>query len=185
MKFFRKIITVILVGFLFSCSSNLDFEQVNQIEAEPVFNISLGFFNISPTDFSGVGVSPVPSVNEDIEYRIFENQLLSDNLNRLEYTIGITNTFNRAFVFSFRFLDENGGDTFISESYSVDANSAISEEILIYDKNSLNNNIRQTKSLRLELSFEDPSEPLSPSTTGTFQFKSSTTVYLKTSINNQ
>jgi hypothetical protein len=185
MKFLNKFFLITFLGFVFSCSNNLDFDQVQEIETAPVFNISLGFFNITSNGFAGAGSAPLPSVNEDIEYRIFENQLLRDNLVRLEYNINITNTFNRSFTFSFRFLDENGDTTFLSDSYIIDANSASFEEILIHDKELLNNNIKETTRLRLELSLEDKSVPLSAGSAGTFSFKSSTIVYLETSINNE
>ena len=76
----KNLLILFLINFI-SCSSNLDFEQALEIETTPIFNISLGFFKITSDGFTSNNASPITSVNEDIEYRIFENQILRDNIN--------------------------------------------------------------------------------------------------------
>lgn len=186
MKLPKKIILIAFSAIFLSCLSNLDFEQVKEIETTPVFNISLGFFNISSDGFASNNSAPITSISEDIEYRIFENQILRDNLIRQEYNINVVNTFNRSFILSVSFLDENGTDTFTSVSYTIAANDTdFKEKVIINDIATSNSVVKNTTILRLKLSLEDESNPISATSAGTFNFKSSTTVYLGTSINNE
>lgn len=182
----KKILLITFFINYFSCTSNLDFEQVEVIETTPIYNVSLGFFNITSNGFSGPDNIPVTSVSSDIEYRIFENTLLRDNLKKQEYAIEITNLFNRAFEIEISFLDFDGNNTFSSFTYTVNANDRdFKEKIIIDDIDTRNSNVKNTTTLRLKISLEDESIPLNEANSGSFNFKSSTTLYLGTSINHQ
>lgn len=185
----KKLLLIVLLVNYFSCSSNLDFDQVQQIETTPIFNISLGFFSVTSPGFSGVSSissAPITSITEDIEYRIFENSILRNNLAKQEYSIEIANTFNRAFEIEISFLDSDGNNTYKSYSYTVNAlDTNFREIIAINDIDDEYSNVKNTTTLRIEISLEDKSTPLNPASTGSFNFKSYTTLYLKTSINNQ
>jgi hypothetical protein len=185
MKLPNKIILIAFLGILFSCSSNLDFDQVQDLETTPVYNIPLGYFTISSNGFISDAATPIVSVSEIIEYRIFDNSLLRDNLVRQNFSIEIINTFNRAFIISIGFLDENDNQTFPSSSYTVNANQQdFKEQIVIDNIDTNNSNVKNTKKLSLTINLEDQSTPLRASN-GFFNFKSSTTVYLKTSIKDE
>lgn len=176
----KNLLILFLINFI-SCSSNLDFEQALEIETTPIFNISLGFFKITSDGFTSNNASPITSVNEDIEYRIFENQILRDNITKQEYDIEINNTFNREFNITIAFLDFEENNTFNPVSYTVNANDTNFKETIVIDNiDSVNSNVKNTTTLRLTISLKDETRPLNQGSSGVFNFKSSTTVYLAT-----
>lgn len=189
MKLPNKLILIAFLGVFFSCSSNLDFEQVENIETLPVLNVPLRYFTVSAEgfteDFGTISASNI-SVNEDIEYRIYENQILRDNIIRQDFDIEIINTFNRAFTISISFLDENESETFTTVLYRVSENQQnFKEKIIIDNIKDVNSSVKNTQKLRLTINLEDPTVPLTRSDFGSFNFKSSTTLFLRTAINTE
>lgn len=185
MKHLNKIILITFLGIFFSCSSNLDLDQVQDLETTPVFNIPLGFFSISFQGFINTLDEPIVSVSEIIEYRIFDFSLLRDNLVRQDYDIEINNSFKRAFVITIGFLDENDSQTFPSSSFRINANQQnFKEKIVIENTDTTNSNVKNTNKLSLTIRLEDTSMSLGISN-GALNFKSSTTLYLRTSIKDE
>ena len=189
MKLPSKLILIAFLSAFFSCSSNLDFEQVKNIETSPVLNVPLGYFTISAEgfteNFGTISASNI-SVNEDIEYRIYENQILRDNITRQDFDIEIVNTFNRAFTITISFLDQNERETFPTVLYRVGENEQnFREKIIIDNINDANSGVKNTQKLRLNIDLEDNTTPLNSSDLGSFNFKSSTTLFLRTSINTE
>lgn len=182
----KKILLIALLFNYFSCSSNLDFDQVQVIETTPVFNVSLGYFNITSDGFKTISSVPLTTLSNDIEYRIFENQLLKNNIEKQEYIIDIANSFNRAFEVEIGFLDIKGNNTYKPHSFTVEALDTNFKEIISIDNiDAENSSVKNTTTLRLNIGFKDKTTPFDITSAGAFNFKSSTTLYLRTSINNQ
>ncbi|MDB2385691.1 hypothetical protein N9V96_04390, partial [Polaribacter sp.] len=147
------------------------------------YTLSLGYFTLFSSDFVSPNGTPIVAATENIEYRIFDNQVLKENLIRQDFDIEITNTFNRSFEISLNFLDNNRNNTYQQIRYVVPANTQNFKESIVIDNiNTSNSRIKDTERITVSISLEDASVPLGPDTVGAFNFQSSTTIYLKTSI---
>lgn len=106
-NFTHRIGKILFSSILFlSCSSNLDFDQVNDFKIEPVFVANVAHFNIKaneiPDDGSGHQLPP------DVEdFDVFKNKFLNDNLTKAELNFELENTINRAFKVEIQFIDAN------------------------------------------------------------------------------
>ena len=101
-----------LLGMLFltivssSCSSNLDFNQVNDLQLEPAYIANLAHFDIPAKEFVAGGIEQsviyaVPTVD------VFNNAFFRDNLVRADFDFKINNTINRAYTLDITLLDIN------------------------------------------------------------------------------
>lgn len=97
---------LLLVIVCFSCASDLDFNQVNDVKLEPVFVSNLASFEIPAKDFVTGGVEQnviyaVPTVD------IFNDSFFRNNLVKAGLDFEINNTINRAYTLEITFLDVN------------------------------------------------------------------------------
>lgn len=101
-------ISVILctVVLFLSCSSDLNFDQVNDFKIEPVFVANVAHFNIAADQIEDDGTGHV--LPPDVEgFDVFKNKFLNDNLIKAELNFEIENTFNRALKVEITFIDAN------------------------------------------------------------------------------
>lgn len=96
---------VFLAFFSFSCSSNLDFDQVNDFKSEPVIVANLATFDVAANQFVEGGVEQIVS-GDLMSFDIFNESFLNTNLNRVDFFFEIDNTINRAFKMDLYFLDD-------------------------------------------------------------------------------
>lgn len=97
---------LLLVIVCFSCASDLDFNQVNDVKLEPVFVSNLASFEIPAKDFVAGGVEQnviyaVPTVD------IFNDAFFRNNLVKADLDFEINNTIKRAYTLEITFLDAN------------------------------------------------------------------------------
>lgn len=97
-------ISIILfsAALLLSCSSDLDFDQVNDFTLEPVFVANLAYFNVTADQIGDDGGQIPPDVEE---FDVFRNKFFNDNLVKAELNFEIENTINRAFEIDLQLLD--------------------------------------------------------------------------------
>lgn len=103
----NKIPKILIFAFLFfSCSSDLDFDQVNDIKLEPVFVANLAHFNVPADQF--VVNSQAQQIASDIEeFNAFRKKFFRENLAKAEMNFEIENTVNRAFSLNILLLNDN------------------------------------------------------------------------------
>lgn len=84
------------VFLLFSCSSDLDFDQVNDFKLEPVFVANLAYFDIPANKLEDDGSTNVyPDVRD---FDIFKDKFFNERLKKAEFDFEIENNINRSFV---------------------------------------------------------------------------------------
>jgi hypothetical protein len=106
--FFKKIILITtLACCFFSCSSDLDFEQVNDLNVQPVFIGNLAYINLLSSEFISNGTeTPILSYTSDVDF--LTKPFIDENLVKTELYFRIKNTINRAYTYNMFFLDKNG-----------------------------------------------------------------------------
>ena len=85
MKLKHPILIFLLIqAFLLSCVNNADFDQIN-IDAEPVFDVPLIFFELDQLDFiNDTDGTEILTVSDTTDLEIFQSSAVRDNLVRLE-----------------------------------------------------------------------------------------------------
>ena len=168
---------VICIAFLFSCSSNLNFDNTN-LEIEPEVTIPLVFFELDQRDFLDENDQEITVVSDITVFRIFDNTVLKDNLVELTIDFEIENGFNRSFLVDFIFLDEDENITYNVDDLSVNAgnlNYSSTRSILIETTPEFLNSTK----IRVDVFLSPSSTILNPDIEKTFKFRSSGTCYIK------
>jgi hypothetical protein len=103
-------IQVVLFFFLvtqsISCSSDLDFNQTQNLKLAPTYVANLVYFDIPAPEFVTAG-----SENQFFSRfttDIFNKTFFVNNLNKVDFNFEINNTINRAYLLEVQLLDAKG-----------------------------------------------------------------------------
>ena len=167
----------VLLLFSFSCASDLDFDQVNDLKLEPVVVANLAYFNVEAKDFVSSG-SEQPIFIEQTTTDIFNDSFFRRRIKKVELLFELENTINRAYAVDILFLDSN--DQVIDNvNLSTPASSglaikrSITEVFEGADLDILKKTTKIIFSLRML-----PGTPLTSSSTGSLKFRSAVTAYI-------
>jgi hypothetical protein len=106
-RFFLKY-TMLGISILsvLSCSSDLDFNQGNDLALEPVIVANLATFDIPAHQFVSGGIEKPPLVDGP-NFDLFKDTFFKNNLLKVEFFFEVNNTINRDFVIELVLLDAN------------------------------------------------------------------------------
>ena len=172
----KKIFGIFLVCvFSLSCSSDLDFNQVNDLKLEPVFIANLATFDVQAHQFVDGGIEQTLS-GDLMDFDVFK-QNFDDNLDRADFFFEIDNTINRGFRINLFLLDANNNTLytipFDVPAYSGTQNLVTKTEIFQDAKLDL---LRKTDKIAFVVNLL-PGPALSESSLGSLKLRSSATVY--------
>lgn len=103
----NKIIVIIILSlFTFSCSSNLDFDQVNDLKTTPVIVANLATFDVPANQFVVGGVEQ-PVSGDLLKFEVFQDSFFNNNLSKVDLYFEIDNTINRAYKIDLYLLDSS------------------------------------------------------------------------------
>ena len=103
---FYKVIKIVILSLLFSsCSSDLDFNQVNDLKLEPTILANLAHFDIPANELIDDGGNNV--VADVRGFDVFKDKFFNDHLKKAEFDIQIENTINRTFVVNMILMNAN------------------------------------------------------------------------------
>jgi hypothetical protein len=161
---------------LSSCSSDLDYNQVNAIKLKPVFVSNLAYFDIQANEFVTGGVEQnvifaAPTTS------IFNEKIFRDNVSRVDLFFEVNNTIRRNYKINLVFRDRNNQPVhsinFIVRAYSGAENLVTKNEIF---ENSSLDLLKKTTNITFTLTmFSGPQ--LSESSTGSIKLRSGITAY--------
>jgi len=178
MKLVKKISLFILVTTLFSsCLNNVDINQAEDLTLSPVFDGSLIYFTVKPTDFVVNGVT-LDTVSDITRFTIFkDNPIVRDNLVKIDVDVVIRNKFNRQFKVQFDFLDDNDNLTYQFQELVIGANDRgfkQSETVIIRD----NPLFLSTQKMKVTIILPPSNTPFNPDENVSLVFKSGGRFYL-------
>lgn len=173
----RILVIFLLSVFSFSCSSDLDFNQVNTIKLEPLFVSNLANFDVPANQFVTNGVEQTISIDSPT-IDVFNDAFFRDNLNRADFFFEISNTINRAYVLDIVLIDKNNQPlysmNFSIPAYTGGTNIVTKTEIFQNAKlNLLKSTTRMSFILRML-----PGPLLTENSSGSIKLRSSVTAYL-------
>jgi hypothetical protein len=174
----KKILaTIMLCLASLSCSSDLDFNQVNDLILEPVVVANLGSFDIPANQFVTSGMEQTVS-GDLLDFNIFKDSYFNKSLVRADFFFEFNNTINRAYIINLIFLDANNNPIytipFNVPAYSGVQNLVTKTEIFENTKLDL---LKTTTRLAFVVTML-PGPGLSESSLGSLKFRSGATVYL-------
>lgn len=167
----------ILSIFSISCSSDLDFNQVNDLKLEPVFVANLATFDVQANEFVIGGVEQ--NVAGDVlNFDVFKNSFLTDALTRADFFFEIDNTINRAYQVRLYLLDA-GNTPLYTMAFDVPAYTGVQKLVTKTEifQNAKLDLLKKTTKIGFLIAMY-PGPPLSESSLGSLKLRSSATVYL-------
>jgi hypothetical protein len=176
-SFNRILILLILTLFSFSCSSDLDFNQANDLKLEPVFISNLAYFDIPAHEFVTNGVEQSIIVDSPT-VDVFNDAFFKNHLTRADLSFEIDNTINRAYTLDIVLLDKNNQPlysiNFIVPAYTGATNLVTKTEIFENAKLDL---LKSTTKMTFVLKML-AGPPLSENSLGSLKLRSGVTAYL-------
>lgn len=174
---YKIVCLLLLTGGSFSCTSDLNFDQVNDLKLTPVFEANFSYFNVRATAFvSSTGLEYQWAYDEQ-EFDVFRDKYLNSYLQKVDFYFEINNTINRAYVLNVVLLDDNSNAlttiNFNVPAYSGTTNTITRTEIFENMRLEL---LKRARKMRFLIAME-PGPTLNANSTGSIVLRSSATVY--------
>ncbi|MEO8534312.1 MAG: hypothetical protein ABI441_11195 [Flavobacterium sp.] len=176
----NKVFLLLFLPLVFiSCSSDLDFDQIDDLKLKPVFVANVAYFDVPADVFTDDGKEEL-LVFDEKEFDVFKKKFFKNNLIKLELDCEIENTIERSFTVDLLLLNEKEETletiTFESPAYSGSSN-AIKYTTEIFEGERLNL-LRQTFKIGFVVKM-GAGVPLNENSLGSLKLRSSGTAYLE------
>ena len=90
----HKVLAIaVLLLFSFSCASDLDFDQANDLKLEPIVVANLAYFNVEAKDFASVDSGQTMFI-EQTTTDIFNDSFFRRRIKKVELLFELENTIN-------------------------------------------------------------------------------------------
>ena len=168
---------VVLLLFSFSCASDLDFDQANDLKLEPIVVANLAYFNVEAKDFASVDSGQTMFI-EQTTTDIFNDSFFRRRIKKVELLFELENTINRAYAVDLSFLDRNGQEIYNAnlyvQHYAGAENKVDKTEVFDGAKLDL---LKRTTTIVFSLRMLAVT-PLSSNSPGSLKFRSGVTAYI-------
>lgn len=168
---------LLLVSLSFSCSSDLDFNQVNTVKLEPAYISNLSYFDVPATIFIKSGVEQSITFDDE-NFDVFKDSFFRSYLQRAVFSYEINNTINRSFTIDITLLDENDQllYTFFIRVPAFSGKDTITMHRETFENASLTL-LRNTRKMRFSLTM-GAGPALNVNSLGSLKLRSSATAYM-------
>lgn len=176
-------IITVFVGLLFlnACTKDVDFNQADDLELNPVLQSSIIYFDSPASQFYN---NAEITVSQDfVLVDIFNNSLTVDYLTKAEFTFESTNSINREFQLQMDFVDRNDNTQYsviLLAPQSPDNTEIVTEQVVVFEDNSLLA-LKSTVKIVFTITLLS-GDPINQNTPGDIQLKSKGLFYF--TINN-
>ncbi|WP_418263540.1 hypothetical protein [Flavobacterium faecale] len=174
-----KILSLLLMlSMSYSCSSELDFDQVNEFKINPIIVANLTYFDVPAHEFVTNGVE-TNAAFAALNFDAFRDSFFRDNLVRADLFFEITNTINRAYVIDLVML--NKADQIVyAINFNVPASSGAPQVVTKTElfQGAKLDLLKQTDKMGFRLVMP-PGTPLTENSPGSLKLRSSATVYME------
>jgi hypothetical protein len=176
-SFYKRIIGILLLFLSFSCSSDLDFEQTDQLNVQPVFTTNLAYFPLEANQFVINGVEQSTfSYSANVDF--FDTAFVKEDMVRAELYFRVKNTINRAYTYTITFLDANSTPihTINMDIPAYNGTEIVVEHTEIFDSSNIDI-LKNTKSILFSFIMNPAGPPLTATSSGRVELSSSITAY--------
>jgi hypothetical protein len=181
MKLFseNKVLRLLFLPLLFaSCSSDLDFDQLNDLKLKPVVVANLAHFDVPASQLRDDGGTHIAF--DTREFDVFKDRFFTDDLLKAELDSEIENTIDRAFSLQLILLNANN-ETLETISFPVPAYTGTANVIKypteVFENQRLEQ-LKQTVKIGFVLIVAS-GPPLDENSVGSIKLKSGATAYLE------
>jgi hypothetical protein len=173
----NKIFGIFILSLLFlSCSSDLDFDQVNDLELKPVVVANLASFDIQANQFVIGGVEQ-PVVGDVMNFKVFSEEDFINNISRTDLYFEFDNTTNRGYTINLYLLDANDARLynipFVIPAYTPGQSPVTKTDTF---ENAKLDILKKTEKIAFVIAMM-PGPPLTDSSLGSLKMRSSATIY--------
>lgn len=173
-----KFLSIIFFAFLFfSCSSNLDFDQINDLKLEPAVVANLAYFDVPANQLVDDGGNHI--IYDVRGFDVFKDKFFTNRLQKAEFDFEIENTITRTFVVNLLLMNAEN-QIMETISYTVPAYTGSSNIIKfpteVFEGQRLDI-LKQTVNIGFVVMLQSGA-PLNNESTGSLKLRSSATAYL-------
>ena len=112
------LILLFLLPLFSSCINNANFDQID-LNADPIFEASLVFFELTQFDFlDETQTIETLTLTDVTDIDVFQTSTVRDNLRRVDLLYTVRNEFDRGYTISGDLLDESGNVTYSFQTLS-------------------------------------------------------------------
>lgn len=175
----NKIFLLLFLPLVFiSCSSDLDFDQVDDLKLKPVFVANVAHFDVPANEFTDNGQEQLIAIDE-AEFDVFKKKFFTDNLVKLELDCETENTIARAFTIDLLLFNENDDvlETITLETPAYSGNSNLIKHTTEIFEGQRLDLLKQTVKIGFVVKM-GPGVPLDENSPGSLKLKSGATAYL-------
>ena len=162
-----------------SCVDDLDFTQLENYKATPIYSVAAVHFTVLPFQFFEQSGNQMNEIREITDFNLFENDYIKNKTVKLEFNAEVLNEYDNDFILEVQLLNANYLPIFKLEKMSVSANDLAYKfkqtETLISNPSLIN-----MRGLSITIKTNNPSLVLNPNDSTELQFKSFIKVYLDT-----
>jgi hypothetical protein len=166
-----------LILFSNSCSSDLDFNQINDAKLELTYIANLSYFDVQAKDFIMNGQEQAIAFDAQ-NFDVFKDKYFKSYLRKADFFFEVENTIARSFSIDIILFDQNDKVLYVKRliipAYTGTKNIVSTTDIFENTKLDL---LKQTTRLGFGL-VKNPGTPLTVNTSGNLKLRSSATVYL-------
>ncbi|SDR73162.1 hypothetical protein SAMN05216503_0655 [Polaribacter sp. KT25b] len=176
-----KISVLFCIFLLTSCYESLDFNQLDDQVSKPVFTSAITYFTFVPAQFFDSNGNQKLFISDITNFYGFQNSYIKENLVKIDFNAEIKNEFDREVTLQVEFLNRNNAVVYSFTPIIVkkeNLNYIYYKEIEIVS----NPTILETEKVRITARLENTGSSLNANDTREFEFKSSVTIYIESSI---
>lgn len=174
----KNLTLLLLVLLSFSCSGDLDFDQVDDLKLKPVVVANLVYFDIPANAFVNNGTEQSVAFDAQ-EFDPFRNSLLREDLMKTEFNFEITNTIIRAYKIDLILIDSQNNPietiTFNIPAYSGTSNILKFNEVFESVRLA---NLKKTIRIGFVITMS-AGTPLTENSVGNLKLRSGATLYFE------
>lgn len=178
-KYKKRYFNILLLFFLSACSSEMDFNQIDDFVAEPIFVSGLVNYTADAATLSNLPTNSAGEIQLNSGFEIgdvFGNQFYNENVIRQDLFFKVDNSINRVFELKMILTDANSTPLYTIPmtvpAYTGSSNIVTKTEIF---ENANLNIIKSTSSILVEMTMKSGA----PLNSGIIHLSSSGTIYFK------
>ncbi len=115
-RIFNVILFIFCFGFICSCSSELDFGQVDDVVLRPQIEADILFFTLGTESFIDSSIPDTTIVVRDkTRVAFLDNDFIKDKIKGIEFSFQVDNSFLQSFNNRFIFLNAEGEPQYVLE----------------------------------------------------------------------